>query len=58
MSVACPDAPPMAWCMWIVEFGSAKRLPGAPEHSSTVPMLAAMPTQIVDTSHLTSCIVS
>ena len=36
--------------MWIVELGRAKRLPLAPAHSRTVAMLAAMPTQMVDTS--------
>ena len=55
---ACPDAPPMAWCIWIVALDRAKRLPGVPEQSNTVPMLAAIPTQMVDTSGLISWMVS
>ena len=40
------------------EFGSMKRLPLAPPASSTAPMEAAMPTQMVLTSGLTNCMVS
>ena len=39
-------------------FGSAMRLPFVPAASRKLPMLAASPTQIVDTSHLIYCIVS
>jgi len=35
-----------------------KRLLLAPEHNKTAPILAAIPTQIVETSHFTYCIVS
>jgi hypothetical protein len=40
------------------ECGSAKRLPFAPAASSTAPIEAAWPTQIVLTSGLMNCIVS
>ena len=40
------------------DIGSAKRLPFAPAVSSTEPMLAAWPMQIVETSGLMYCIVS
>ena len=38
--------------------GSAMRLPFAPQESRNAPMLAAMPTQMVETSHLIYCMVS
>ena len=58
MSEACPCAPPSGW--WIItrEWGSAERLPLAPAVSSTAPIEAASPVQMVATSELTSCIVS
>ena len=58
MSDAWPWAPPIAWCMWIVELGRAYRLPFDPELRSTVAMLAQLPTQIVATLHRRSFIVS
>ena len=42
----------------ISAFGSARRLPFVPDDSKNAPIEAAMPTQIVDTSHLIYCIVS
>ena len=42
----------------IVEFGSEKRLFLAPPHSSSAPIEAAIPTQVVETSGWISCIVS
>ncbi|MCY1378211.1 hypothetical protein D9M69_658260 [compost metagenome] len=58
MSVAWPWKPPSGW--WIItrEFGSAYRLPFAPDASSSAPMLAAWPTQMVLTSGLMYCMVS
>ena len=44
--------------MCIVEFGNANLFPAAPPHKRTVPILAAMPTHIVDTSGLINCMVS
>ena len=40
------------------ECGRAKRLPGAPAHSRNWPMEAARPTQMVETSDRTYCMVS
>ena len=53
-----PCAPPSGW--WIItrECGSAERLPAVPAVSSTAPIEAASPVQIVATSQFTSCIVS
>jgi hypothetical protein len=42
----------------IFAFGKAKRLPDAPPHNRIAPSDIAIPTQIVDTSGLTYCIVS
>ena len=39
-------------------WGRAKRLPCAPAASRKAPMDAAMPMQMVDTSHLMNCMVS
>ena len=58
MSAAVPSNPPAAWWIMIVAFGSAKRLPLAPPPSSTAPIDAAIPTQVVATSGWISCIVS
>jgi len=41
--VAWPWLPPEGWWIMILELGSAKRLPLAPEASRKAPMLAAMP---------------
>ena len=38
--------------------GKAKRLPLVPAASRKAPMLAAMPMQMVETSHLMYCMVS
>ena len=52
MSLACPCAPPKGW--WIITslFLRAKRFPFAPDESRNAAMLAAMPMQMVETSHL------
>ena len=42
----------------ISALGSAMRLPFAPQDSRNAPMLAAIPMQMVDTSHLMYCMVS
>ena len=42
----------------ISALGSARRLPFVPEDSKNAPIEAAMPTQMVDTSHLMNCMVS
>ena len=42
----------------ILELGSEKRLPLAPEDSKNAPMLAAMPLHRVDTSGLMKFMVS
>jgi hypothetical protein len=47
MSEAWPCVPPQGWWIRMREFGSAKRLSGVPAASSTAPMEAAWPTQIV-----------
>ena len=58
MSDACPRTPPSGW--WIITslLGRAKRLPFVPAASRNAPMLAAMPTQMVETSGLMCCMVS
>ena len=58
MSVAWPWAPPIGWCMWMVELGKAYLFPLAPPDSRIVAMLAVMPRQMVDTSGLISRMVS
>ena len=58
MSEAWPCVPPQGWWIRMRELGSAKRLPFVPAASSTAPMEAAWPTQMVCTSGRTSCIVS
>ena len=58
MSVACPCTPPSGWWIMMRAWGSAKRLPLAPAVSSSAPMLAAWPMQMVETSGLTYCMVS
>ena len=58
MSVICPWVPAEGWWIMISALGRARRLPLAPEESRKAPMLAAMPMQMVDTSHLMYCIVS
>ena len=55
MSVAWPEipCPPISgWWIRISEFGRAKRLPLVPLASRKGPIEAAMPTQMVETSHL------
>src|SRR5699024_6740652 len=52
MSVICPWVPAEGWWIIISALGRARRLPLAPEESWKAPMLAAMPMQMVDTSHL------
>ena len=42
----------------ISEFGSARRLPFAPDESRNAPIDAARPTQMVETSALMYCMVS
>ena len=58
MSTAWPDAPPCGWWMSTRACGRMKRLPGAPDASSTAAADAAWPMQIVCTSGLMYCIVS
>ena len=58
MSVAWPWKPPDGWWVMIRACGRAKRLPAAPAHSSSEPIEAAWPTQIVATSGRMYCIVS
>ncbi len=58
MSAAWPWKPPRGWWIMTRACGRQKRLPLAPEASSTAPMLAAWPTQIVLTSGLMNCMVS
>ena len=58
MSVGAPRNPAVPLRIMIFEFGSARRLPGAPPVRSTAPIDIAMPEQIVRTSGLTYCIVS
>ncbi len=53
-----PLVPAEGWWIMISALGRARRLPFAPEDSRNAPMLAAMPTQMVDTSHLIYCMVS
>ena len=50
MSDACPLAPPSGWWMSTRAWGSAARLPLAPEHSRMLPMDAAIPVTVVATS--------
>ena len=58
MSEAWPYAPPEGWCTMIRLFGSDFRCPGAPAASSSEPMEAAWPMQIVCTWLEMYCIVS
>ena len=58
MSVTLPCVPAEGWWIMISAFGSARRLPLAPEESRKAPIEAAMPTQIVHTSGLIYCMVS
>ena len=64
MSVAWPARPPpcppaiRGWWIRISELGSANRLPLAPLASRKAPIEAAIPMQMVDTSHLIYCMVS
>ena len=58
ISVACPCVPPEGWWIMISALGSARRLPFVPDESRNAPIDAAMPTQMVDTSHLMNCMVS
>ena len=50
--------PPITWWMSTVELRVQYLLPLVPPDSSTAPMLAALPKQIVATSGLISCMVS
>ena len=58
MSVACPCTPPSGWWIMIRACGRAKRLPRAPALSSSAPMSAACPMQMVEMAGFTYCIVS
>jgi len=58
MSVACPRDPPLGWWIMMRALGSAMRLPFVPASSSTAPMDAAWPMQMVEMAGLTYCIVS
>ncbi len=49
---------PSGWWIMMRALGSAKRLPLAPAASSTAPIDAACPMQMVDTCGLTYCMVS
>ena len=53
-----PWLPPEGWWIMISAFGRAMRLPFAPEERRNAPIEAAIPTQIVETSHLMKFIVS
>ncbi len=58
MSDAMPRAPPEGWCTMIRALGSAIRIPGSPAARRKLPMLAAWPTQTVETRGLMYCMVS
>ncbi len=58
MSVVWPWKPPLGWWMRIRELGSAIRLPAAPPASSSEPIEAASPKQMVLRSGFTYCIAS
>src|SRR2546426_6174465 len=58
MSVAWPCTPPSGWWIMIRACGSANRLPRAPAHSSSAPIDAACPMQIVEMAGFTYCMVS
>ena len=58
ISVTLPWVPAEGWWIITSALGRAMRLPLAPEDSRKAPMLAAMPMQMVDTSHLIYCMVS
>ena len=59
MSDAVPRAaPPDGWCIMILALGSAARRPFAPAASRKQPMLAAMPTHVVQTGDVMCCMVS
>ncbi len=58
MSLAVPPIPPGGWCIMIRACGSAYRLPGAPQASSTCPIEATRPIAYVATSLLMKFIVS
>ena len=58
ISEACPWAPPIGWWIMIRECCKAERLPFVPAVISTAPMDAAIPVQMVATSHCMYCIVS
>ncbi len=58
MSVAWPCTPPSGWWIMIRACGKAKRLPFVPAVSSSAPIEAAWPMQMVEMAGLTYCIVS
>jgi hypothetical protein len=58
MSVAWPCTPPRGWWIMMRACGSEKRLPLAPAHSSSAPIEAACPMQMVEMAGLTYCMVS
>ena len=58
MSTAWPDTPPHGWWMRMREEGSAARLPRVPQASSSAPIEAACPRQMVCTAGFRYWIVS
>lgn len=58
MSLAWPEYPPETWWTMMRLCGSTKRWPGAPPHSSSEPIDAAWPRQMVVTGDRMYCIVS
>ena len=58
MSGGAPRVPAVPWWIMILALGNARRLPGAPPHKIIAAADIPIPTQIVDTSHLTCCMTS
>ena len=58
MSVTWPWVPAEGWWIITSALGKAIRFPLVPAASRKAPMEAAMPTQMVATSHFTYCMVS